>query len=142
MRGAQDADGHAPERARRRPLARPNRARALADDVAKRAPERAEAFPAGVKGDLGDRKIGVAEQCGRSLDAPSEQVAVRRDAERSLKRSREVRFGHAAHTCEPAHRPLLVACAIHPVLRTQQATQQLGVLIHELGLMRIIVRSA
>src|SRR6516164_10243438 len=81
MRGAQDADGHAPERARRRPLARPNRARALADDVAKRAPERAEAFPAGVKGDLGDRKIGVAEQCGRSLDAPSEQVAMRRDTE-------------------------------------------------------------
>ena len=69
------------ELVRRGPLARADRARALAGDVAEGAPERAEALPAGLEGDLGDGQVGVAEQRRRPLDAPREQVAMRRDAE-------------------------------------------------------------
>src|SRR5262245_54891075 len=97
MRSAENASGHARERLGRRPLTRTNRAGALAGDVAERAPEGAEALPAGVQRDLGDGEIGVAEQRGRPLDAPSEEISVRGDTERSLERSREVSFGDAAH---------------------------------------------
>ena len=93
MRGADDAGGHAAELVRRGLLARPERARALAGDVAEGAPERAEALPARLEGDLGDGQVGVAEQRRRPLDAPREQVAVRRDAEGLLERSREVGLG-------------------------------------------------
>ena len=53
---------------------------------------------------------------------------MRRDAERLLERSREVRLGDAAHTRQSTDRPLLVRRGVHPVLRAEQATQQLGVL--------------
>jgi hypothetical protein len=139
MRGAENAKGHARERVRRCLLARPNHAGAFADDVAERPSERAEALPAGVKSDLGDRKLGITEQRGGALDSPSEQIAMRRHAEGLLERPCEVRFGHAAHAGETSHRPLLVGCGIHPVLRTQQAAQQLGFVIHEPTL---ILRSA
>jgi hypothetical protein len=108
MRRANNARRHARERTRQGPLPRSNHARALADDVAEGAPERAEALPSGMKGDLGDRKLGITEQRCRSLDAPTQEVPMRRDAERSFERSREVGFGHPANAREPPYRPLLV----------------------------------
>ena len=53
------------------------------------------------EGDLGDGQVGVAQQRRRPLDAPREQVAVRRDAEGLLERSREVGLGDAAHARQP-----------------------------------------
>ncbi len=129
MRRADDAGRHVCEQMRQGPLARPNRAWAVADDVAKCTPEAAEALPSGVKGDLGDRKVGIAEQSRRSLDAPTQQVSMRRHTEGLLERSREVRFGHAAHPREAPHGPFLMRRGVHPILRTQQAAQELGVLI-------------
>ena len=128
VRGAQNAGRHAGERIRRGPLARPNDAGTLAGDVTERAPERAEAFPAGVERDVCHRQVGIAQQRGRPLDAPSEEIAMRRDAERLLERSREVRLRHAAHAREAAHRPFLVARGIHAVLRAEQAAQEARVL--------------
>src|SRR5690349_4185593 len=78
------------------PLAVPDGAGTLASDVAERAPERAEARPPRLKGDLRDGQVGLAEQRLRALDAPREQVSVRRDAERLLERPREVRLGDTA----------------------------------------------
>ena len=128
MCGAENACGHAAELVRRGPLARPDRARALAGDVAEGAPERAQALPACVKGDLGDGQVGLAEQRLGPLDAPRQEVPVRRDAEGLLERSREVGLGDAAHARKPPDGPLLVRGGVHPVLRAQQAAQQLGIL--------------
>ena len=127
MRGTQDAGGHACERVHCRPLARPNGARAFAGDVTERAPERAEALPAGLKRDVGHRKVGIAQQGGRPLDAPSEEIAMRRNAERLLERSCEVRCRHAAHASESRHGPFLVRGGIHAVLRAQQAAQEVRI---------------
>lgn len=126
--GPQQAGGHAVRLVCRRLRAGADRARALAGDVAKDAPERAQALPAGVEGDLGDGPIGVAQQRRRPLDAPRQQVAVRRDAESLLERSGEVRRGHAADARQASHGPVLVRGGVHPVLRAQQAAQQPGVL--------------
>jgi hypothetical protein len=81
VRGAEEAGGHGTKLARRGPRAYADRARVLAGDDAEDAPERAQARPAGVEGDLGDGQIGVAEQRRRPFDAPREQVAVWRNAE-------------------------------------------------------------
>jgi hypothetical protein len=81
-----------------------------------------------MESDLGNREVGVAEQRGRPLDAPGQEIAMRRDAEGLPERSRKVRFRHAAHSREAPHRPLLVRCRIHPVFRAQQTAQELGVL--------------
>ena len=85
-------------------------------------------FQPGLERDLGDGQVGVAQQRRGPLDAAREQVAVRRHAERLLERSREVRLGDAAHARQPPHGPLLVRGGVHPVLRAQQAAQQLGIL--------------
>jgi hypothetical protein len=119
VRGAEDTGGHAAELVRRGPPARPDRARALAGDVAEGAPERAQARPARAEGDLGDRQVSVAEQRRRPLDAPREQVPVRGDAEGLLERSREVGLGDAAHAGQPPDGPVLVRGGVHPVLRAQ-----------------------
>jgi hypothetical protein len=110
------------------PRPRADRARALAGDIAKDATERPQAPPAGVEGDLGDRQIAVAQQRRRPLDAPREQVAVRRDAEGLLERAGEVSLGRAADARQPPDGPVLVRSGVHPILRAQQAAQQLGVL--------------
>ena len=81
MRCAEDARGYAAEFARRSPCTHPDRARLLASDVAENAPERAQASPACLEGDLGDGQVTVAQQRRGPLDAPCEQVPVRRDAE-------------------------------------------------------------
>jgi hypothetical protein len=109
-------------------LAGPQLAGALAGDVPEDAPERAQTVPAGLEGDLGDGKIGVAQQRRGPLEPAGEQVAVRRQAEGLLERPREVRLGDAAHPRQPPHGPGLVRGAVHAVLRAQQAAQQLGVL--------------
>ena len=117
------------ELARRFPLARSNRTRALAGNVAERAPERTQAFPARVEGDLGDRQIGVAEQRHRALDAPGEQVPVWRNAKGLLEGSREVSFGNPAYARQSPDGPRFVRSGVNPILCPQQPAQQLGVLI-------------
>lgn len=128
MRSAEEAGGHAAELMRRGSCARPDRAGALASDVVERAPERAQAPPARMERDLRDGQVGVAEQCGRPLDAPGEQVPVRRNAESLLEGSREMGLGDAAHAREAPDGPLFVRGAVHPVLCAQQSAQQLGIL--------------
>ena len=132
MRCAQNAGGHAPEPLRPGPFARPDHARTLAGNIAERAPERTQAAPARVEGDLGDGQVGVAEQRRRPLDASCEQITVRRYAEGLLERSREMGLGHAAHPREPLDGPLFVRSGVHSVLRAQQAAQQLGVLVYRI----------
>src|SRR6187549_27527 len=53
---------------------------------------------------------------------------MRRDAEGLLERSREVRGGDMAYARQPMHGPGLVRGGIHPILRAQQAAQELRVL--------------
>ena len=53
--------GHAPELLRSDALADTDSARTLAGDVAERATERAQASPSRGEGDLGDRKVSLAE---------------------------------------------------------------------------------
>ena len=130
MSRAEEADGHVFELVRSGLLARPELTRALAGDVAERAPERAQAAPARLEGDLRDGQVGVAEQRRGPLDSPREQVPVRRDAEGLLEGPREVGLGDAAHARQPPDGPLLVRGGVHAVLRAQQAPQQLGVLAH------------
>ena len=101
MGGADEAGRHPLERVRRGLLARAQFARALAGDVAERAPERAQAFPAGLERDVGDGQVGVAQQRLGALDAARQQIAVRRHAEGFLERAREVRLGDAAHARQP-----------------------------------------
>ena len=62
--------------------------------------------------------------------AAREQVAMRRYPEGLLERSREMGLGDSAHSCQPLHWPVLVRGGVHSVLRAQQATQQLGFLVH------------
>jgi chitosanase len=130
VRGIQDAHGNAPGIVHGGPRPLSDRARILAGDVAERAPERAEALPSGPERDVGDRAIGITEQRGGALDAPREQIAVRRHTEGLLERAGEMRLRHAAHAREPRDGPFLVRRRIHAVLRAQQAAQQLGVLAH------------
>ena len=130
MRRGENADRNASEIASPSPRPLPDRARALAGDVAERAAERAEAAPPGFERDVGDRPIGVAEQRGGALDAAREQIAVRREAECLFERAREVRLRYAADFRKASHGPFLVRGAVHAVLRAQQAAQQLGVLAH------------
>jgi hypothetical protein len=128
VRGAYEAGGYAAEFVRRGPRPCPDHARTLAGDVAEGTSERSQTFPARVEGNLGDGPIGVAEQRRSPLDAPREQVAMRRYAEGLLERSREMGLGDSAHSCQPLHRPVLVRGGVHSVLRAQKAAQQLGVL--------------
>src|SRR5690349_21367029 len=104
----QNANRHAAEIARRSPRTLPDGARILAGDVAKRAAESAEAVPPRCERDVGDWPVGIAQQRGRALDTPREQIAVRREPERLLERARKVRLGHAAHLRETPYGPLLV----------------------------------
>jgi len=129
VRGADVAGGHATEVVRCGPAARPEGARALAGDVMEGAPKSAQASPAGAECDLGDRQVGVAEQRCGALDAPREQIPVRRDAEDLLERSREVGFGDAADARQAPHGPALMRGGIHPILCAQQSPQQLGILV-------------
>src|ERR1700690_2992224 len=80
VRGTDEAGGNAPELPGCGPRPCPDRARALAGDVAEGASECSQTFPAGVEGYLGDGPIGVAEQCRGALYAPREQVTMRRYA--------------------------------------------------------------
>jgi hypothetical protein len=128
VRGHEEAGGHAVEIARRGSLALPDRAWVLAGNVAEGAAESAQALPPGLEGNLGDGEIGIAEQRGRALDTPREQVTVRRQAEGLLERSREVGLGDAAYLRKTAHRPVFVRGGVHPVFCAQQAAQQCRVL--------------
>jgi hypothetical protein len=129
MGRAEEARGNAAEPSRGGPLARSDRAGILTGDVPERPPERAEARPSGLEGDLGDGEVGVAEQRLCPFDAPREQVPMRWNAEGLLERSGEVGLGNPAHAGEPPDWPLLVRGGVHPVLRAQQAAQQLGILL-------------
>ena len=50
-----------------------------------------------------------------------------------LERSREVSLGDAADSRQPPHRPLLLRGRVHAVTRTQQAAQEIGVLVGHHG---------
>src|SRR4051812_5307655 len=75
---------------RPRSLAIPGRGRA--DDLPERPAERAEADEPDVEADLRDAAIGLPQQEHRPLHPPPLEVAVRRLAERRLKRADEVRL--------------------------------------------------
>src|ERR687894_2094405 len=66
-------------------------ARRRADDVAKRAAERAEAREADGEADLRHGRVGLAQERHRPFQAAPLQVAVRRLAERVLEAADEVR---------------------------------------------------
>ena len=129
MGGTDAAGGYKAELVRRGPRPCPDSARALAGDVAEGTSKRSQTFPARVEGDLGNGPIGVAEQRRSPLDAPREQVSMRRYAEGLLERPREMGLGDSAHSCQALHRPVLVRSGVHSVLRAQQAAQQLWVLV-------------
>lgn len=127
MSGADEAVRHLFERVRRGFLAATKFARALAGDVAKRAPDCSEAGPADLKRDLGDGQVRVAKERGGPFDSAREQVPMGRNAESIFERSREVGRGGATHARQPGHGPLLVRRGVQPVFRAQQAAQQLRV---------------
>src|SRR3954452_9052008 len=106
--GADVARGDLAELGRRGPRAGPDGAGALPGDVAEGPAERAQALPPGPEGDLGDGELGVAEQRRRPLDAPGEQISVRRNPERLLERPGEVGLGDIAHPGQAPDRPGLV----------------------------------
>src|ERR671928_1252788 len=69
--------GHLPAvRRRERLVAASIARRRLADDLAERAAERAEAREPHVEADVGDAAAGLAEQEHRTLDAPALEVAM------------------------------------------------------------------
>src|SRR6185503_19427235 len=111
-------------------IARTELAGAAAGDVTKNAAEGAEAFPAGLEGDVRDGYVGVPKQSLRSFDPTREQVTMRRDAECLLEGAREVRRGDATHPRQSPHRPLLVRGSVHAILGPQQSPQQFGILCH------------
>jgi hypothetical protein len=88
--GADDATGHATEVLRRRPRARANRARAFTGDVVECATESPKALPPRLEGNLGDGQLGVPKQRRGPLDAPREQISVRRHPEGVLERPSEM----------------------------------------------------
>ena len=90
MSGADDATGYATEIFRRSPRARANRARAFTGDVAEGAAESPKALPPRLEGNLGDGQFGVPKQRRGPLDAPREQVPMRRHPEGVLERPREM----------------------------------------------------
>jgi hypothetical protein len=122
------AGGNAGELVRGSPGTGPQRAGRLAGDVAEGAAEGPEAFPTGLEGDLGDRKIRVAEERGGPLDPAAEEVAVWRHPEGVPERAGEVRLGDAAHAGQAVDRPGLVRRGIDAVLGPKQPAEQIGVL--------------
>src|SRR5215204_6612082 len=92
------ADGPGPER---RPAPRDRRreadrrravgGRRRARDPAERRRERAQGLEAHLEADVGDRRVGVAQELLRALDPAREDVLVRRLPERLLEPAREVR---------------------------------------------------
>src|SRR5262249_13115562 len=93
----------------------------LADDLAERAAERAEAEEADVEADLGDAALGLAQQEHRALDAAALQIAVRRLTERRLEGADEVRLGGVRHAREGGDGERLRVPTIHRVARPQHA---------------------
>lgn len=89
-------------------LACPKGTRALACHVTEGAPERAEAVPTGLEGDVGDAEVSVTQQGLCPFDSPRKQVTVRWDSESLAERPREMRLRDAAYACQAADRPLLV----------------------------------
>src|SRR5690554_4335502 len=82
LRGADKAMGNRLEPVRLRAFARSQLGGILAGDIAEHAAERAQAVPAGLEGNIGDRCIGVAQQRLGPFDPARQQVAMRRHAER------------------------------------------------------------
>src|SRR6202011_501431 len=128
LRSAENTVGHAAEFPRRGPHALPHRAGTFAGNVTEYSTEGAQARPACLEGDLGDRQIGVTEQRGRTLDTSREQVPVRWNTEGFLERSSEMGSGDVAHPRQPPHGPGLMRGRVHPILRAQQTPQKLGIL--------------
>src|SRR5919112_727208 len=95
--------------------------RRLADDLAERAAERAEAEEADVEADLGDAAVALAQQEHRALDAAALEVAVRGLAERRAERADEVRLRGERDARERRHVERLRVGAVHRVARAEHA---------------------
>ena len=100
--------GHAAWVSRSGPCAYAHRSGALARDVPEYPTEGTQAGPSGLERNIGDGQIGFTKQGGRSLDPPSKQVPMRRDAERLFERPREVGRGDVTYPREAAHWPGLM----------------------------------
>ena len=133
MRGAENAGGHAANPVCLATRTKPVCTRALAGDIAENPTERAKAAPAGLERDVGDGEIGIAQQRRGLLDAPRQQIAMRRHAEGLFERSREMRRGNTADTSQPLHWPVFVWPRIHHVLCAQQPTQDTRILASNIG---------
>ena len=107
-----------------RPVARAVVRRRLADDLAERAAEGAQAVEADVEADVGDAAVGLAQQEHRALDPPPLQVAVRRLPEDGAEAAAEVRLGDVGHRGDGANVERLGVGAVHGVAGAQQAPVQ------------------
>jgi hypothetical protein len=125
MRGAQKTRRHHAAFLGRAACALTNGARTRARDVMEDAAEGTQTLPASPECDLGNRQIRIAQQRHGALDAPREQVAMRRNAEGLPERTREVRRRYATHPCKPLYWPVFVRFGIHPIPGAQQAAQQI-----------------
>jgi len=88
----------------------------VAVHVAKHPAERTQAVPTRLQRDLEDRQLRVAKQGLRPLQSAGKQIAVGRQTEGLFERSREMRLGNVAYTCQPFDRPGLVRGGVHSVL--------------------------
>src|SRR5205823_6121749 len=78
------------------------------------------ALEANREADLRDRVIGVAEQRGGALQAPGEQVGVRRFAEGSPKLTAEMGAGEPGGASEVVHVERLEIARVRQVLGAEQ----------------------
>jgi hypothetical protein len=81
--------------------------------------ERADASQPDRKADLVDRTVGVAEECGRSLEPPGQQVLMRRLAEGAPKLTAEVRGREPRSLREGRDVQRLAVARVDQILRPQ-----------------------
>src|SRR5215207_910543 len=94
----------------------------LADDVAKRARECAQAVEADVQADVRHAAVGLAQQVHRALDTTALEVAVRRLAEGRPKGTDEMRLRHTRDAREGRHVEGLGIRAVHRVPGTKKSS--------------------
>src|SRR5215472_4813898 len=92
----------------------------LADDLAERTAEGAEAAEADIEAYVRDAAVALAQQEHRALDPAALEVAMRRLAERRAKGPDEVRLRDAGDAGERGDVERPGVCAIHRVARAEQ----------------------
>src|SRR4029077_16361818 len=106
-------------RARRRRAAPAIGERRLADDLAERAAERAEAGEADVEADVGDAAVALAQEEHRAFDPAALEVAMRGLAERRAEGPDEVRLGDVGDPGQRGDVERLGIAAVHRVARAE-----------------------